>query len=176
MLTPSYSELMDVIKASDKLDPRVASRYTVVLAAAKRARQLTEGAEPLTYAPTDRAVSIAVKEMNEGKLRIKVQEELVEESYERIIKDQHKYRAITALSKDDLREDLKDDYTSARTYKLEDEDDNTGNDIFQGDPFVVTDDAVEEDVDISQIEDVDTGEDDDILFDEEDELDESFEE
>ena len=61
MLRPSYSELMDTIRQSEKLDERVTSRYTVVLAAAKRARQITDGSHPLTYAPTDRAVSIAKK-------------------------------------------------------------------------------------------------------------------
>ncbi|MCL1863094.1 MAG: DNA-directed RNA polymerase subunit omega, partial [Defluviitaleaceae bacterium] len=43
---------MEVIKQGERLDSRVTSRYTVVLAAAKRARQLTDGANPLTYAPT----------------------------------------------------------------------------------------------------------------------------
>jgi DNA-directed RNA polymerase subunit omega len=135
MLTPSYSDLMDAIKASGKLDPRVASRYTVVLAAAKRARQLTEGDEPLTYAPTDRAVSIAVKEMSEGKLRVKVQDELMDGNYERMVKDQYKFRAITALSKDDLREDLKDDYSSARTYSTEEDDDTPVSDIYKDSPY-----------------------------------------
>ena len=161
MLTPSYSELMDVIKQGGKVDPRVASRYTVVLAAAKRARQLTEGAEPLTYAPTDRAVSIAVKEMSEGKLRVKVQDELMDDNYERLIRDQYKLRAITALSKDDLREDLKDDYTSARTYKLEDEDDDT--DIFPANSYVEP-----ESVDI--VVDIDEPEDDFGIYEDEDEM------
>ncbi|MCL2287336.1 MAG: DNA-directed RNA polymerase subunit omega [Firmicutes bacterium] len=147
MLTPSYSDLMESIRQSGKVDPRVASRYTVVLAAAKRARQLTEGAEPLTYAPTDRAVSIAVKEMNEGKLRIKVQEELMDGSQERMVKDQYKYRVITALSKDDLREDLKDDYTPSRTYTIEEDDDVAGSDLFPDDPFVVVADDVDVDID-----------------------------
>lgn len=154
MLTPSYSDLMDVIKQGGKVDSRVASRYTVVLAAAKRARQLTEGSEPLTYAPTDRAVSIAVKEMSEGKLRVKVQADLMDGSYERLIKDQYKFRAITALSKDDLREDLKDDYSSARTYKLEDED--TATDLFQPDDFV-------EPIDAELVDDADEVLDDDEL-------------
>ncbi|MDR0272989.1 MAG: DNA-directed RNA polymerase subunit omega [Clostridiales bacterium] len=109
MLTPSYSELMDVIKQGEKMDSRVTSRYTVVLAAAKRARQLTDGANPLTYAPTDRAVSIAVKEMNEGKLRIKIQGDLLDEKYERVAQDRYR----TALSRDDLREDLKQDFGPA---------------------------------------------------------------
>jgi len=155
MLTPSYSELMDVIKKGGKVDNRVASRYTVVLAAARRARQLTEGAEPLTYATTDRAVSIAVKELNEGKLRVKVQDEIMDGSYERLVKDKYRYRAITALSKDDLREDLKDDYTSARTYKLEDEDDG-GGDIFEPEVF----EAVDADID-DEIVDVGAASDDD---------------
>jgi DNA-directed RNA polymerase subunit omega len=111
---------MDVIKQSEKLDSRVTSRYTVVLAAAKRARQLTDGANPLTYAPTDRAVSIAVKEMSEGKLRIRVQSDLIDGSHERIIKDSYRYR--TALSKDDLREDLKQDYAPA-PYDIDGDDD-----------------------------------------------------
>jgi len=144
---------MDVIRKSGKLDPRVASRYTVVLAAAKRARQLTEGAEPLTYAPADRAVSIAVKEMSEGKLRVKVQEDLMDGSYERLIKDQYKYRAITALSRDDLREDLKDDYSTTRTYKLEDEDDNGADNFvesaFEEDKVVEPEVADEDDDDVS---------------------------
>ena len=124
MLRPSYSELMDSIRRGDGLDARVPSRYTVVLAAAKRARQITDGANPLTYAPTDRAVSIAVKEMNEGKLRIKVQEDMLDGSYERMIKDQYRYRniSVTALSKDDLREDLKENYDPVYTASTDDDD------------------------------------------------------
>ena len=121
MLTPSYSELMDVIKQNEKLDNRVTSRYTVVLAAAKRARQLTDGANPLTYAPTDRAVSIAVKEMSEGKLRIKVQEGLLDVKYDIMAKDRYRYRGVSALSKDDLREDLKQDY-APQSYSIDNDD------------------------------------------------------
>jgi len=120
MLIPSYSELMDVIKTGEKMDSRVTSRYTVVLAAAKRARQLTDGANPLTYAPTDRAVSIAVKEMHEGKLRIRVNENLLNEDIERVMRDRQSYRTI--ISRDDLREDLKQDY-AIETYMDTDTDD-----------------------------------------------------
>ena len=110
MLRPSYSELMDVINTNELVDSKITSRYTIVLAAAKRARQITSGANPLTYAPTDRAVSIAVKEMGEGKLTIKVPEEVLDDNYGRLLRDQYKFRNITALSKDDLREELKDNY------------------------------------------------------------------
>jgi len=101
---------MDVINTNELVDSKITSRYTIVLAAAKRARQIIDGANPLTYAPTDRAVSTAVKEMSEGKLAIKVSEDLLEGNYERLLKDQYKFSSITALSKDDLREELKDNY------------------------------------------------------------------
>ncbi|MCL1877513.1 MAG: DNA-directed RNA polymerase subunit omega, partial [Defluviitaleaceae bacterium] len=123
--TPSYSELMETIQEGEKLDSRVTSRYTVVLAAAKRARQITDGANPLTYAPTDRAVSIAVKEMGEGKLRIKIQDSLLDDGHERLKKDPFRYRST--VSKDDLREDLKEDYAPA-PYDMDADDD--GGEVF----------------------------------------------
>jgi len=101
---------MDIINTNELVDSKITSRYTIVLAAAKRARQITSGANPLTYAPTDRAVSIAVKEMGEGKLKINVSEELLEGVYEKQLKDQYNLRSLSALSKDDLREELKDNY------------------------------------------------------------------
>jgi len=160
MLTPSYSELMDVIKQGEKLDNRVTSRYTVVLAAAKRARQITDGANPLTYAPTDRAVSIAVKEMSEGKLRIRVNSDLIDGNHERMVKDQYRYR--TALSKDDLREDLKQDYAPA-PYDMDSDDE-----VYRNDPFAPDESAeaaIKDDDDFDLYEDTD----DEPIFEEESE-------
>ena len=122
MLRPSYSELMDSINAGKLADSKITSRYTIVLAAAKRARQIINGMPPLTYAPTDRAVSIAIKEMSEGKLIILVEEDMLDGNYERKMNAQHKYKNITAVSKDDLREDLKDKY-EPDPYALEDDED-----------------------------------------------------
>jgi len=131
MLRPSYSELMDIINTNELVDSKITSRYTIVLAAAKRARQITSGANPLTYAPTDRAVSIAVKEMGEGKLTIKVEEDALEGSYERLLKDQQKYRNITALSKeDDLREELKDNYDPV-PYNMDDDEPDDDRALFR---------------------------------------------
>jgi DNA-directed RNA polymerase omega subunit len=113
---------MDSINESKLVDSKITSRYTIVLAAAKRARQIIDGANPLTYAPTDRAVSIAVKEMSEGKLAIKVDEEMLDGSYEEMLKDQYRYRNISAVSRDDLREDLKDKY-EPDSYSIDDDDD-----------------------------------------------------
>ena len=48
MIHPSYKELIDIInKGQDNDDaPVISSRYSLVLAASKRARQLIAGAEP----------------------------------------------------------------------------------------------------------------------------------
>ncbi len=70
MLRPSYSELMELLNRGEKVDSKITSRYIVVLAAAKRARQLIDGAQPLSNAATDKAVSIAVNEMYNGNIRI----------------------------------------------------------------------------------------------------------
>jgi DNA-directed RNA polymerase subunit omega len=113
---------METINTNELMSSKITSRYTIVLAAAKRARQIIDGAHPLTYAPTDRAVSIAVKEMIEGKLLLTVQDEILDGTYERMLKDQYKMRNITAVSKDDLREDLKDNYDTDK-FDLYDEDD-----------------------------------------------------
>ncbi|MCL2202827.1 MAG: DNA-directed RNA polymerase subunit omega [Defluviitaleaceae bacterium] len=123
MLRPSYSELMETINTNELMSSKITSRYTIVLAAAKRARQIIDGANPLTYAPTDRAVSIAVKEMIEGKLLLTVTDEILDGTYERMLKDQYKTRSISAVSKDDLREELKDSYEAGK-FDLYEEDDN----------------------------------------------------
>ena len=44
------------------------SRYTLVVATAKRARQLTAGAEPLTKFRSDKPVTLAIHEIAEGKV------------------------------------------------------------------------------------------------------------
>ncbi len=44
------------------------SRYTLVVASAKRARSILEGAEPMTRIDSNKPVSIALAEMVEGKI------------------------------------------------------------------------------------------------------------
>jgi len=148
MLRPSYSELMETINTNELMSSKITSRYTIVLAAAKRARQIIDGANPLTYAPTDRAVSIAVKEMIEGKLHLSVQEDILDGTYEKMLKDQYKNRSLSGISKDDLREDLKDSYEAVKfeLYEEEEEDfaDNFADEASEADEFEIFDDAVSE--------------------------------
>ena len=71
MLRPSYSDLLEVI-TRDAEDETIGSRYTIVIAAAKRARQLVDNAEPLAdEIKVDKPVSIAVQELYEGKIKVR---------------------------------------------------------------------------------------------------------
>ena len=73
MLHPSYSDLMAVVNSDVEPgeQPVVQSRYSIVLATAKRARQLISGSEPLV-ADTEgkKPLSVAVEELYEGKIKI----------------------------------------------------------------------------------------------------------
>ncbi|MBQ2967609.1 MAG: DNA-directed RNA polymerase subunit omega [Clostridia bacterium] len=60
MLKPPMS---DLLKKTD-------SAYSLVIAVAKRARQLTDGAEQLAECASDKAVSVAINEINEDKVEI----------------------------------------------------------------------------------------------------------
>ncbi len=72
MLHPSYSDLMKVVNADveEGETPIVNSRYSIVYATAKRARQITDGAEPLIAIKDRKPLSIAVEELNSGELKI----------------------------------------------------------------------------------------------------------
>ncbi|MEA5084291.1 MAG: DNA-directed RNA polymerase subunit omega [Lachnospiraceae bacterium] len=71
MLRPSYSDLLEELNKGAEGEDVVGSRYTIVIAAAKRARQLVDHAVPLTKkTKIDKPVSIAVNELYEGKIQI----------------------------------------------------------------------------------------------------------
>ncbi|MBQ7758913.1 DNA-directed RNA polymerase subunit omega [Anaerotignum sp.] len=79
MLRPSYSDILDVI-TQDAEDITIGSRYTIVIAAAKRARQLVDHADPMIdKVEVDKPVSIAVHEIHEGKLKIRQGQPIVED-------------------------------------------------------------------------------------------------
>lgn len=75
MLHPSYAELMQIVNEEAEGDtPVVNSRYSIVMATAKRARQITDGAAPLVDHKVDKPLSIAVEELNQGKIKIVTEE------------------------------------------------------------------------------------------------------
>lgn len=72
MLHPSYSDLMKVVNSGveEGEAPVVNSRYSIVMAASKRARQLIAGEEPYVEVQSKKPLSIAVEELNESKIKI----------------------------------------------------------------------------------------------------------
>lgn len=63
----------------EELVDRVGSRFTVVVAAAKRAKQLKDGAPPLVSLPTRNALTIALHEIATGLIQIGDAPEIPEE-------------------------------------------------------------------------------------------------
>lgn len=73
MLHPSYHDLMRVVNADvEEGDSKIVnSRYSIVLATSKRARQIIDGEMPLVDAKEgEKPLSIAIEELNEGKIKI----------------------------------------------------------------------------------------------------------
>ena len=82
MIHPSYVDLMQVVNkgVEEGETPVINSRYSIVMATAKRARQIVDGDEPLIDVPEgEKPLSIAVEELNQGKIRILAENEPDEE-------------------------------------------------------------------------------------------------
>ena len=100
MLHPSYGELIEKVNEvnREKELPEVNSRYSVVMAAAKRARSIIDGDRPMTgEIDSDRNVlSSVVEEMEAGKIGIKALEA------ETVVKDPVSYEdmAVVDFSRD----------------------------------------------------------------------------
>ena len=77
MLHPSYSDLMKVVNSEVEQGeaPVVNSRYSIVMATAKRARQIIAGEDPLVNIKEAKPLSVAVEELNKGKIKILSEEE-----------------------------------------------------------------------------------------------------
>ena len=65
MIHPSYTDLMAVVNSEVEPgeQPVVQSRYSIVLACAKRARQIIAGSEPLVESKGKKPLSLAVEEL-----------------------------------------------------------------------------------------------------------------
>lgn len=144
MLRPSYAELMDVLNKEGEGE-NVKSRYTIVIAAAKRARQLIDGHSTMLdeeNIKVDKALSIAIEEMNEGKI------EIVPEGQGTVLvlKKHEEEEAEQAEKADDINADENDEG--------ENDDDDLGDDSDEFNEFdffdeedVYDEDDIEEDED-----------------------------
>lgn len=83
MIHPSYTELIEAINENSEDDDTTMSlnsRYSLVLATSKRARQLIAGSKPLVEgAAGKKPLSIAIDELYKGKVKILAPEENEEE-------------------------------------------------------------------------------------------------
>lgn len=73
MLHPSYTDLMQVVnrEVEEGDSPVVSSRYSIVLATSKRARQIIDGCVPYVDCGKDaKPLSVAVAEINSAKVKI----------------------------------------------------------------------------------------------------------
>lgn len=73
MIHPSYVDLMKVMNSDVEIgeEPVVNSRYSIVIAASKRARQIIAGDEPMVEGgASKKPLSAAVQELHEGKVKI----------------------------------------------------------------------------------------------------------
>ena len=78
MLHPSYTDLMKVVnKDVEEGETKVVnSRYSIVMATAKRARQIINGSMPLVpVKDAEKPLSIAIDELNQSKITIIGEEE-----------------------------------------------------------------------------------------------------
>ncbi|MCP1101556.1 DNA-directed RNA polymerase subunit omega [Aequitasia blattaphilus] len=78
MIHPSYTDLMKVVNkdVEEGQTKVVNSRYSIVMATAKRAREIIDGDLPLVKAKEgEKPLSIAIEELNEGKITIHAEEE-----------------------------------------------------------------------------------------------------
>lgn len=76
MLHPSYTELIKIVNGENEDHDAAAvnSRYSIVLATAKRARQIIDGQDPMSIPKVNKPLSIAVDEMRKGLLKVETED------------------------------------------------------------------------------------------------------
>ena len=97
MLHPSYTDLINAVNSGVEPgeQPVVQSRYSIVIAAAKRARQIVDGSEPLVAgAAGKKALSTAVQELYEQKVSIMAEDETAEITEEAVVEEAASEEAI----------------------------------------------------------------------------------
>ena len=95
MIHPSYVDLMNVVNKDVEAGeiPVINSRYSIVMATAKRARQIVDGDEPMIDdVEGKKPLSIAVEELEQGQLTI-----LPEDPDEIISREEAEYAAARAM-------------------------------------------------------------------------------
>ena len=82
MLHTSYTDLMNIANSEVEQgeQPVVNSRYSIVLATAKRARQIIAGSEPLVdNQACPKPLSVAIDELASSAIKINAEDDTIEE-------------------------------------------------------------------------------------------------
>ena len=96
MLHPSYTDLLEVVNqdVEEGATKIVNSRYSIILATSKRARQIIDGQEPLVDSKAcEKPLSIAIEELANEKIHILAECEEAEEIAETAETVEEKARA-----------------------------------------------------------------------------------
>ena len=133
MLRPTYNDLIDSMnKNREEGELEVQSRYSVVIASAKRARQIIDGDAPLVKAEEGRKpLSVAMEEISKNLVNVEkgldYEEEPIQHSHE--TEDFSRY----ALDEDLDEEDEEEDDPEAEEEEYIDEEDEEEDDYSDGD-------------------------------------------
>ena len=133
MLRPTYNDLIDAMnKNREEGELEVQSRYSVVIASAKRARQIIDGDAPLVKAEEGRKpLSVAIEEISKNLVNVEkgldYEEEPIQHSHE--TEDFSRY----ALDEDLDEEDEEEDDPEAEEEEYIDEEDEEEDDYSDGD-------------------------------------------
>ena len=84
MLHPSYTDLINAVNSEVEPgeEPVVQSRYSIVIATAKRARHLIAGEEPMVQSRNKKPLSMAVEELYQSKVKILSEDDSEDEAAE----------------------------------------------------------------------------------------------
>ncbi len=95
MLHPSYTDLMEIVNSEVEVgeQPLVQSRYSIVMATAKRARQIISNEKRTTEKVGKKPLSMAVEELYGSNVKI-----ISEEEAEEIVKLNAEREAINAVT------------------------------------------------------------------------------
>ena len=112
MIHPSYVDLMEVVNkgVEEGETPVINSRYSIVMATAKRARQIVNGDEPMVETdPAEKPLSIAVRELNEGQISILAEGEMPEEEEEALFMEDAADEELTDVLDEDEAGEIEDE-------------------------------------------------------------------
>jgi DNA-directed RNA polymerase subunit omega len=119
MIHPSYVDLMKVVNkdVEEGETPVINSRYSIVMATAKRARQIVDGDEPLVKVSRgEKPLSTAVDELNQGEIRILAEDEVEEEyseSFSEVSSDEITDETDAEGNGDEISVEAEDELVSA---------------------------------------------------------------